>query len=548
MRRVLSVYIPDWALRCAKRRQSRPRPRRECERAPGDESAPTLLLRETPRGVFVADCCAIARRVGVRPDIGVEQARAMLSPADIVELPDDPDDDRRRLNALARWSLRYTPLTQTDPPDGLTLDISGCAHLLGGESGLIADLLRRLRQFGIVARVGVGPTPGAAWALARFTRQRAPRLSEEEFEAALNAMPIAALHIDTDTEAALCEVGLDTIAALRAVPRDSLRQRFGAELLWRIDEVFAVHTPRVAALPAPEAPRVEHIFDGPIRHFEIVTHVTRDLAARLLASLGEQRVGVLDLCCRLTRCDDTPLDIALAFSQPTARFDHVWRLLYTRLERAQLGFGVEAITLDARRTQALRDAQPAFWLDVAGAMRERGQQALGEFVDHCRERFGAANVRRFRAIETHVPEHVFQTITAADAHFNTIGEPQGAEPQAGQARPARRRSARKGKTGALASECRAIPNDRPTAMFDPPEPAQVMSVTPDGPPIWLRWRGVECRVRGASRAARVRFPWWNDALKGGGRDYYRVQDQDGRWLWVFHAHRLNTWFVHGEWA
>lgn len=33
------------------------------------------------------------------------------------------------LQKLAVWSLRFTPIVALDRPDGLLLDISGCAHL-----------------------------------------------------------------------------------------------------------------------------------------------------------------------------------------------------------------------------------------------------------------------------------------------------------------------------------------------------------------------------------------------------------------------------------
>ena len=66
----------------------------------------------------------------------------------------DPAADAAALRRLALWCLRYTPIVATwdeaGGADGLFLDITGCAHLFGGEERLLADLARppaRLRAF-----------------------------------------------------------------------------------------------------------------------------------------------------------------------------------------------------------------------------------------------------------------------------------------------------------------------------------------------------------------------------------------------------------------
>ena len=41
----------------------------------------------------------------------------------------------RLLEKIADWCDRFTPLVAFDPPHGLVLDITGCAHLFGGEPG-----------------------------------------------------------------------------------------------------------------------------------------------------------------------------------------------------------------------------------------------------------------------------------------------------------------------------------------------------------------------------------------------------------------------------
>ena len=72
--------------------------------------------------------------------------------------------------ALADWCDRYTPLVALDGADGLFLDITGCAHLFGGEEALLDDHAGPLLPAGLsMARAGLASTPGAAWAAARFS-------------------------------------------------------------------------------------------------------------------------------------------------------------------------------------------------------------------------------------------------------------------------------------------------------------------------------------------------------------------------------------------
>ena len=83
-------------------------------------------------------------------------------------LEEDAGADAQLLKRIADWCRRYTPLTALDPPDGVLLDIAGCAHLFGGEAALIEDLVTRIAGFGFAVRVGVAGTIGAAWAAARY--------------------------------------------------------------------------------------------------------------------------------------------------------------------------------------------------------------------------------------------------------------------------------------------------------------------------------------------------------------------------------------------
>ena len=89
----------------------------------------------------------------------------------------DPAADAAALRRLALWATRYTPAVspwgEENGADGFFLDVTGAAHLFGGEEMLLADLSHRLDRFGLPARLAVAETAGTAWALSRFHASRA---------------------------------------------------------------------------------------------------------------------------------------------------------------------------------------------------------------------------------------------------------------------------------------------------------------------------------------------------------------------------------------
>src|SRR5439155_22623576 len=104
---------------------------------------------------------------GLKVGMALDDARAMYPQIAVADA--DEHADTQVLEAIADWCDRYTPLVGLDPPDGLMLDVTGCAHLFGGEAALADDLVRRLAKQGYQARVAVADTVGCAWAVARFS-------------------------------------------------------------------------------------------------------------------------------------------------------------------------------------------------------------------------------------------------------------------------------------------------------------------------------------------------------------------------------------------
>src|SRR5207253_9626293 len=144
---------------------------------------------------------------------GVPLADACPFLPGLAPAPADPAADAAALTRLAEWCSRYSPWTAPDGTDGIKIEITGCAHLWGGEAALTADLARRLARQDIAYRIAVAGTLGAAWALARFAAGAdQPALpGPDEERAALAALPVEALRLDPVTASGLRRVGLQRI-------------------------------------------------------------------------------------------------------------------------------------------------------------------------------------------------------------------------------------------------------------------------------------------------------------------------------------------------
>ena len=122
---------------------------RRRERREGAAREPLALWAKIGNAqcLTAVDQAAFSR--GLRPDMPVVVARGMCPVLRLVEA--EPEADEALLAAAADWSRRFTPLAALDAPDGIILDVSGVAHLFGGEEGLLHPSKRRFSRKGLRA-------------------------------------------------------------------------------------------------------------------------------------------------------------------------------------------------------------------------------------------------------------------------------------------------------------------------------------------------------------------------------------------------------------
>jgi protein ImuB len=486
---------------------------------------------------MAASAAAIAG--GAAPGLSLTEARAVLP--NLVVAPADPAADARALAALADWCGRYTPWTAVDPlggetaagSAGLWLDISGCAHLFGGERALVEDLALRLEACGLAARAAIADSPGAAWAMARFADQWLSIVAPGEAEDALALLPVAALRLPGDVIEALQAVGLRRIEDLLPLPRAPLAARFGQLLPERLDQAMAAADEPISPKRPVPAMASRLAFAEPIGRVEDIALAARHLLDELCARLAAAHQGARRLELRLYRTDATATGVAIGTSRPEREPKHLERLFAEKLTTVDAGFGIDAMVLGALVVEPLAPAQAA--MGFAGGSKTDG---LARLIDNLGNRLGPDRVALFRQRQSHLPERACAEVPAFAA-----GARQAAAARAPLPAPADARSRQ----------------PRPVHLLAWPEPIDVIAPVPDGPPVLFRWRRRPHRVAAAEGPERIEAEWWEH--DGGHdperaqpwRDYYRIEDETGRRFWVYRlgGYRPGAparWFLHGRFA
>ncbi len=160
----------------------------------------------------------------------------------------DAGRDQESLVELAAWCEQFSPivgLDQADEPDSLLMDISGLAHLFGGEEALAQTVVAACQQQGLTVRVAIADTVSAAWGFARWGEMLADGTRSVPATlmvlppgdaAVLDCLPVEALRLPHRPTEQLHRLGIRRIGQLNRLPRASLAARFGEPLIERLDQ------------------------------------------------------------------------------------------------------------------------------------------------------------------------------------------------------------------------------------------------------------------------------------------------------------------------
>lgn len=415
-----------------------------------------------------------------------------------------------RLPRFVEWCDRYSPLVSQDGCNGIILDITGCAHLFGGEDSLLTDLQRRLHRMGIESHAAIADTWGAAWALARYGDRAI--LHGESTIAALDPLPVEALRLPGEIVLELRRLGLATIAAVRKIPRRSLSVRFGSTLPWRLDQALGQAEDPLTPWRAPAAYRVSRILAEPISAVSSVEYVLDHMLQEICTRLEKNHLGSrhMDLACY--RVDGTVDRCEVRTSKPNRTVSHLIRLFRGKLEKLWADFGFETFVLSVPDTEVLHPAQ----LNLAPADTAKDNDSFDFLVDRLGMRLGFQEVNSIRIRESYLPENAIEL------------------------RPA--------SAFALPSTEWPFYRVRPTRLLHPPMPIQVSILIPGGSPVQFFIGQQKHRVIRSEGPERLTAEWWIEPpSRWGTRDYFRIEDDNGFRFWIF-CDSSERWFLHGHFA
>ncbi len=424
-------------------------------------------------------------------------------------------EDRRGLERLAFWCNRFTPSSAVDGADGLLLDITGAAHLFGGEAMMMAEVEACFAGLGIEVQAGLADTAAAAWALARFGGKESRIAPPGATADALAPLPVEALRITDGDSRRLHRLGLDTIGALEALPPATLARRFGRHgeecaVPERLDRVFGRYPDPVMPISPPPACIARLGLAEPLTDPAGLAAGLDRLAQDLCASLEWEGLGVRKLKILFFRVDCSAIQHDVRTVRATRNSAHLKQLLAGKIAAVDPGFGIDAMVLHAVRTEPLVPEQVRLARDAGSA------DGLDLLVDRLRSRLGERSVFRLEPAESHVPERAMRRVAP-------------------------------GRDVAAWRACPPL-SPRPVRLFDRPEPVDGVAGLADGPPMLFTWRQVVRRVARAEGPERIEPEWWASDPGSGTRDYYRVEDMEGRRYWLYRmagCEDLSRWYVHG---
>lgn len=524
-----------------------------------------MLWEKIKGGMRIAALDTAASRAGLTVGQNITDARALVP--DLLVLEHDPGFTAHVFSEFADWHSNASPIVAVHdamtPYGDLILDITGVAHLFGGEEKMLAALTSRLRAIGYTTAGAIADTVGAAWAFAHFEPGRI--VPEAELEATLAQLPVHALRLSEAQVAGLDQMGLKTVGQLYGRDRKALQARFGASLVSRLDQALG----RIAERITPRLPiaeyHAERRFAEPIGYLDDVLMTVRDLAIQLGVRLGAEGLGAQGFHLFLYRVDHKVMTLSVNAASATRDPAHIAQLFVHRSERLEgeydAGFGIDMIRLAAGSLSPAPDVQVgAFEIDD-------GAEDLARLYDRMTSRLGPLAVVRSKPVDTHIPE---RAVVLEPVIARTPDDPDA--------------------YGDLPL--------RPLRLLPTPEPVEVIAEVPHGPPLRMVWRRLSYRVLKASGPERIEAEWWRTGRKldfltppkaGEAelppqdhhdpakqpvrreqavahvsslasfdadttvRDYYIVEDEGGRRFWVFRVGLYGAaspprWYLHGFFA
>jgi protein ImuB len=453
----------------------------------------------------------LAEKQGITVGMVAADAKAIYSELEVVdEIPDLP---AKLLKGIGEWCIRYSPIISVDLHNGLVLDISGCTHLWGGERKYLTEIVTRLRSKGYDVRASIADTIGTAWAIARFGKVT-PIIEYGEQSSAILDLPPAALRLDSVILEKLQKLGFRSISSFISIQRSVLRRRFGTGLLLRLDQALGNVEEYIDPIVPIEAYQERLPCLEPIRTATGIEIALQRLLEMLCKRLHKEGKGVRTATFKGYRIDGNLVQIGIGTNRATHNINHLFKLFELKISTIEPALGIELFVLEASKVEDVSLDQEALWIEERNGLDNLN---VAELLDRLASKVGANTIHRYLPEEHYWPERSIKQVASLQDKANTTWR-----------------------------------NDRPrpVKLLPYPQRIDVTAPIPDYPPMLFRYKGIVHHIKKADGPERIEREWWLDT--GEHRDYYTVEDEEGKRYWLFrsghYSGEQSQWFIHGFFA
>jgi protein ImuB len=330
---------------------------------------------------------------------------------------------------------------------------------------------------------------------------------------------VEALRLDDVVTHALRRAGLKRVGQVASRSRKELVARFGAGMVSTLEAVLGgAEKPISPRIPIPDY-IAEQRFAEPIVTEDAILGTLHSLSGSLAGMLAERGEGARRLQATFFRADGAVQRIMVETGSPTRDTAVIRRLFREKLDALadplDPGFGFDLIRLSAVHAERVESGDTDF------DTNENAKREIAFLVDRLAVRYGTHRVLAFLPNDTHIPEAAWAVVPAQYAKA----------PMGGWERIRGEKEAPR----------------RPLRMLSKPEPVNVLCVVPGGLPSRFNWRKAAHAVKHIEGPERIAMEWWRHQTPQPTRDYFRVEDEEGRRFWLYRNGEAG-WFMQGIFA
>jgi protein ImuB len=513
---------------------------------------PLVLIRTVANRQLVVAASEETTAFGIRVGMMLTEAKA-LCPTLTYE-DHQPSRDAKSLEALARWMMRFTPVvclplpgtpgrgqgrgangsanrptsdsSSTSPlspalspeyvgegdasPDGhaIYLDLTGCERVFGGLHNIVRKVTDSLARMRLSAGVATAPTPGAAWAIASFG-QSGTIIPQEQLVAELSPLPVASLRLSDEILHSLHHLGLETVGHVMKLPRNALPARFGSALLMRLDQALGQFAEPLVPLRHFTPVEASMEFDGVVESLEAIWIVFKELLRPIVADLLKRGCGARQLEVEFRRAYTPKVTKTILLSRASRNVVSLFDLLRCAMETLECDIEFIGVTIRIPHFERISEDQSSYTEDDSA-----GQAELDHLIARLCAKLGETAMVQPQLIESYIPERAF-TWHGRLAHAR------------------------------VENPCHEEIH-RPLQLL--PEPVEIgVMVNPyaahDGFPVQFSNGREVHRLTHTIGPERIAGEWWRAHRRT--RDYFDVEDTDGKRFWLFRVNETGRWFMHG---